>query len=162
MPSRREVLHIGAAAAALFAGVPVTRTLAQQRLTQDELLRFEPLGNVTLLHVADLHGQLLSVYYREPSLSVGGGEGKGTPPHLTGADFLRHCGIAENSAAAYALSPENFAALAITYGRMGGLDRLATAIKAVRAERGDDKVLLLDGGDTWQGSLTANRSKAQA
>src|SRR5690349_17071026 len=111
MPSRRDVLQIGAAAAALLAGAPVTRTLAQQKLTQDQLFKFEPLGNVTLLHVADLHGQLLPVYYREPSLSVGVGEGKGVPPHLTGADFLKYYGIAENSAAAYALSPENFAAL---------------------------------------------------
>src|SRR5690348_13535655 len=162
MPSRREVLQIGAAAAAVLAGAPVTQTLAQQRLTQDQLFKFEPLGNVTLLHIADLHGQLSPVYYREPSLSVGVGENKGRPPHLTGPAFLRHYGIAENSAAAYALSPENFAALAKTYGSIGGLDRLATAIKAVRAERGEDKVLLLDGGDTWQGSLTANRSRAQA
>jgi sulfur-oxidizing protein SoxB len=162
MRSRREVLQIGAAAAALLAGVPATRTLAQQRLTQDELFKFEPLGNVTLLQVADLHGQLLPVYYREPSLSVGVGEGKGRPPHLTGADFLKEYGIAPNSAAAYALSSEDYAALAKAYGRIGGLDRLATAIKATRAERGDDKVLLLDGGDTWQGSLTANRSRARA
>jgi len=162
MPNRREVLQIGAAAAAVLAGAPVTRTLAQQKLTQDELLKFEPLGNVTLLHIADLHGQLLPVYYQEPSLNVGVGEGKGQPPHLTGVEFLKRYGIAENSAAAYALSSEKFAALAKTYGRIGGLDRLATAIKAVRAERGEDKVLLLDGGDTWQGSLTANRSNAQA
>ena len=76
------------------------------------------------------------------------------------SDFLTRFGIAEKSASAYALSSEEFSALANSYGRIGGLDRLATAVKRVRAERGD-KVLLLDGGDTWQGSLGANASRGQ-
>jgi sulfur-oxidizing protein SoxB len=159
MISRRELLQIAAATAAVLpAGL--TRTLAQQRLTQSELLSFEPLGNVTLLHVTDAHGQLMPVYFREPSSNLGAGDAKGLPPHITGAAYLKHFGIPEKSAAAYALSAEDFTALAQNYGRIGGLDRLATAVKAVRAERGE-KVLLLDGGDTWQGSLGANRTKGQ-
>jgi sulfur-oxidizing protein SoxB len=159
---RREVLQIGAAAAAAFGGGlgSLSRAIAQQRLTQDELLKFDAVGNVTLLHVADVHGQLLPVHYREPSVNIGGGEVRSEPPHVTGKDFLARFGIPERSAAAYALSSQDFTALARQYGRIGGLDRLATVVKAVRAERGD-KVLLLDGGDTWQGSLGANRTRGQ-
>jgi sulfur-oxidizing protein SoxB len=166
MMTRREVLQVGVATAALASGLGLglgggfSRALAQQRLTQADLLKFDTLGNVTLLHVTDIHGQLVPVHFREPSVNIGVGEARGQPPHLTGADFLKRFGIAKKSAAAYALTDQDFTALAKSYGRIGGLDRLATAVKAVRAERGD-KVLLLDGGDTWQGSLGANRTRGQ-
>jgi S-sulfosulfanyl-L-cysteine sulfohydrolase len=162
MITRREILHVGVATAALAAGdSALMRAVAQQHLSESELLRFDALGNVTLLHVADIHGQLLPVYFREPSVNLGVGEARGQPPHLTGRDFLRRFGIPEKSASAYALSDLDFATLAKSYGRIGGLDRLATVVKHVRAERGNEKVLFLDGGDTWQGSLGANRSKGQ-
>jgi sulfur-oxidizing protein SoxB len=162
MITRRELLQVGAATAAMAAGgASFTRALAQQRLTQDELTKFDALGNVTLLHVADIHGQLMPVYFREPSVNLGVGEAKGQPPHITGKDFLTRFGIPARSAAAYALTDQDFEALAKSYGRIGGLDRLATVVKRVRSERGNDKVLLLDGGDTWQGSLAANASKGQ-
>ena len=162
MITRREVLQIGAASAALAAGdATFMRAVARQRLTESELLNFDSIGNVTLLHIADIHGQLTPVYFREPSINIGVGEAKGQPPHLTGKAFLRRFGIPEKSAAAYALTDQDFAALAGTYGRIGGLDRLAAVVKRTRAERGEQKVLLLDGGDTWQGSLGANRSKGQ-
>jgi S-sulfosulfanyl-L-cysteine sulfohydrolase len=160
MLSRRELLQVAAATAAIVPNLS-TRALAQQRLTQAELLAFEPLGNVTLLHVADVHGQLMPVHFREPSTNLGVGEARGLPPHIVGKDFLARFGIPERSAAAYALSSEDFATLARSYGRIGGLDRLATAVKATRAQRGEDKVLLLDGGDTWQGSLGANATRGQ-
>ncbi len=160
--SRRDILQVGAAAAALAAGNGAfTRAIAQQRLTENDLLRFDPIGNVTLLHVADIHGQLMPVYFREPSVNLGVGDARGQPPHLAGKDFLRRFGIPEKSASAYALTDQGFEALAKSYGRIGGLDRLAAVVKRVRAERGNDKVLVLDGGDTWQGSLGANRSKGQ-
>jgi sulfur-oxidizing protein SoxB len=160
MITRREMLQVSAATAALVAGGSLTRAFAQQRLTQDELLKFDALGNVTLLHITDIHGQLMPVNFREPSVNLGVGEARGQPPHLTGKDFLTRFGIPEKSAAAYAMSSEDFTALAKSYGKIGGLDRLATVVRKVRAERGD-KVLLLDGGDTWQGSLGANSSKGQ-
>ena len=161
MISRRELLQVGAATAALTAGgAGFTRAMAQQRLSETELLKFDALGNVTLLHVADIHGQLAPVYFREPSINLGIGEARGQPPHLTGGDFLKRFGIPAKSATAYALTSEDFSALAKTYGRIGGLDRLATVVKRVRAERGD-KVLLLDSGDTWQGSMGANASRGQ-
>jgi sulfur-oxidizing protein SoxB len=162
MITRREILQVGAAAGALLAGAgSFTRALAQQRLTEAELLKFDALGNVTIMHIADVHGQLMPVYFREPSINLGAGEAKGLPPHISGKAFLQRFGIAEKSAAAYALTSVDFAALAKSYGRIGGLDRAAAVLKAVRAERGEDKVLFLDGGDTWQGSLAANASRGQ-
>jgi sulfur-oxidizing protein SoxB len=161
MITRRDMLQVGAATAALsVGGGSLTRAFAQQRLTEADLLKFDAVGNVTLLHVADIHGQLVPVYFREPSTNLGVGEAKGQPPHLTGTDFLQRFGIPAKSAAAYAMTSDDFSALAQSYGRIGGFDRLATVVKRVRAERGD-KVLFLDGGDTWQGSLGANRSKGQ-
>jgi S-sulfosulfanyl-L-cysteine sulfohydrolase len=160
MISRRDMLQIGAAVAAYGFG-PLTRAAAQQRITQDELLAFDNYGNITLLHMADLHAQLMPVYLREPSVNVGAGEARGQPPHLTGKAFLEYYAIPPRTAEAYALTSEDFVALAHTYGRFGGLDRIATVVKAVRAERGNDRVLFLDGGDSWQGSLTANRTRGQ-
>ena len=160
MITRREILQVGAATAALINGGGFTRAMAQQRLNQAELFKFDAVGNVTLLHVADIHGQLMPVYFREPSINLGVGAARGQPPHLTGQDFLKRFGIPAKSAAAYSLTSEDFSTLAKSYGRIGGLDRLATVVKGVRSERGD-KVLLLDGGDTWQGSLGANASRGQ-
>jgi len=162
MITRREILQIGAATAALTTGdFGVRHAIAQQRLTENELLRFNSAGNVTLLHVSDLHAQLMPVYYREPSVNFGVGEAREQPPHITGKSFLKHFGLAERSAAAYALTDQDFTALAKSYGRIGGLDRLAAVVRRVRAERGSDKVLFLDGGDSWQGSFGANASRGQ-
>jgi len=138
-----------------------TRAFAQQRLTQDELLRLgAPVGNVTLVHLADLHAQLKPILYREPSVNIGAGDTRGQVPHVTGQAFLDLFKIPTGSASAYAFTAEDFAALARTYGKLGGLDRIATIVKSVRAERGD-RVLLLDGGDTWTNSYTAMLTKGQ-
>jgi sulfur-oxidizing protein SoxB len=163
MPTRRDLLLAGAAAAAMVAAgrLGFSRALAQQQLTETELLNFPRLGNITLLHVADLHAQMLPVHLREASVNPGFGEARGVPPHLVGRAFLRHYSIPAKSAEAHALTAEDFAALAQGYGRLGGLDRLATVVKAVRAERGQDRVLLLDGGDTFQGTLGSLRTKGQ-
>ncbi len=159
MISRRDFVQLAAATATLLPA-SWSRAFAQQRLTQAELLRFEPLGNVTLVHIADLHGQLLPLLFREPSINLGVGEAKGLVPHITGRALLDLYKIPTGSAAAYALTSENFAALAKSYGRIGGLDRIATIIKAIRAERGE-RVFVLDGGDTWQNSYTSLQSKGQ-
>jgi sulfur-oxidizing protein SoxB len=159
MFSRRDFLQVAAATAALLPG-GWTRALAQQRLTQDELLRFDAVGNVTLVHIADLHGQLVPLLFREPSVNLGIGEARGVVPHVSGKALLDLYKIAPGSAAAYALTSMDFAALAKTYGRLGGLDRIATILAAIRAERGD-RVAFLDGGDTWQNSYTSLISKGQ-
>jgi sulfur-oxidizing protein SoxB len=159
MFSRRDFLQVAAATAALLPS-GWTRALAQQRLTQDELLRFDPVGNVTLVHIADIHAQLVPLLFREPSVNLGIGEARGLVPHVSGKALLDLYRIAPGSAAAYALTSVDFAALAKTYGRLGGLDRIATILKAIRAERGD-RVAFLDGGDTWQNSYTSLVSKGQ-
>jgi S-sulfosulfanyl-L-cysteine sulfohydrolase len=159
MITRREFLEIAAAAAAVLPG-GWTHALAQQRLRQDDLLRFEPLGNVTLVHIADLHAQLAPVYFREAEVNIGAGDARGLVPHLTGAALLHLYGIPQGSPEAYALSSGDFAMLAKTYGRMGGVDRIATVLAAIRAERGD-KVVFLDGGDTWQNSYTSLVTRGQ-
>jgi sulfur-oxidizing protein SoxB len=164
MISRREFLQATAAASALTIGAglgPLGRVAAQQRLTQADITRFDPLGTVTILYVADSHAQLMPLYFREPSINLGVGEDKGVPPHLTDTAFRKYFNVAAGSADAFALTSDDFVALARNYGRMGGMDRIAALIKDVRAERGEDKVLLLDGGDSWQGSWTSLQTKAQ-
>lgn len=164
MISKREFLQATAAAAAIAAASglgPLSRAAAQQRLTQADVLRFDPLGTLTILHVADIHAQLVPLHFREPSINLGAGEAKGQLPHLTDAEFRAHFRIATGSADAFALTSDDFVALARHYGKMGGLDRIATLVKAIRAERGESNVLLLDGGDTWQGSWSALQTKGQ-
>lgn len=165
MISRREFLQASAAACALYAGsglvAPLGRVAAQQRLSQPDILKFDPLGALTILHITDIHAQLVPLYFREPSINLGVGEVKGLPPHLTEGEFLAHFKLAAGSADAYALTSTDYIALAKNYGKMGGMDRVATLIKVIRAERGEKNVLLLDGGDTWQGSWTSLQTKGQ-
>src|SRR3990172_5400298 len=124
MISRRDFLPAAAAASALLADKRgLGRAIAQEKLTQETLLRASPVGSLTILHVTDIHAQLKPVYFREPSLNIDVCEARGNPPHLTGRDFLAQFGVAESSAAAHALTSDDFVALAKTYGRMGGLDR---------------------------------------
>ena len=159
MISRRDFVQLAAATAALLP-TGWSRALAQQRLTQADLLRFNSVGNVTLVHVSDIHGQLLPIFFREPSINLGAGEAKGLVPHITGRALLDLYKIPAGTAAAYALSSDDFASLAKSYGRIGGLDRIATILKTIRAERGE-RVVFLDGGDTWQNSFTSLQSKGQ-
>ena len=160
MHSRREFLQFAAASAGVISAYPSFATAAaQQQLTQDDLLSFDAKGQVTLLHLTDIHGQLRPVYFRPPSQNFGVADFEGIPPHLVGQDFLSYFAIESGSALAYAHTMVNYEALARAYGRLGGLDRTATLVKAIREERGDDSVLLLDGGDTWQGSYTSLKTQ---
>ena len=161
MRNRREFLQVAAAAAAAVPFGEWPRAFAQQRLAQADLLAFEPLGNVTLVHVTDVHAQLVPLFFREPSTNIGVGEARGLVPHVTGRALLDLYGVKPGSPEAYALTPEDFSALARAYGRMGGLDRIATVVRSIRTERGEDRVVLLDGGDTWQNSYTSLVSKGQ-
>jgi S-sulfosulfanyl-L-cysteine sulfohydrolase len=136
MTNRRQFLQAALAASALVGASGFgnwARLAAQQRLTQDDLLRFDAFGNVTLIHVTDIHAQLKPVWFREPEFNLGVGAVRGLPPHITGRDFLRTFGIEAGSADAYALTHDDFGALARSYGRMGGMDRVATLVNAIRA-----------------------------
>lgn len=163
MISRREFLQWTAVAGAYAGGFSggLTRAAAQQKIAQDDLLKFDDRGTVTLLHLTDIHGQLKPVYFRPPDTNIGVGAFEGIPPHLVGQTFLDHFGLEGGSMLAYAHTMVDYVNLARTYGKLGGLDRTATLIKAIRADRGEDKVLLLDGGDTWQGSYTSLQTNGQ-
>lgn len=162
MISRRDFLQTSMAAAALYGTSGFgnwARVAAQQSLTQDKLLEFDTFGNVSLIHVTDIHAQLKPIYFREPSVNIGVGGNKGAVPHVTGADFRKLYGIDDGSPSAYALSHSDFSSLAKGYGRVGGLDRVSTVINSIRAARPD--ALLLDGGDTWHGSYTCHHTQGQ-
>jgi sulfur-oxidizing protein SoxB len=155
---RREFLQVLAVAAA--AGFPLASPQAlaagADAAKLYELPRF---GNVHLLHFTDCHAQLLPVYFREPSVNIGVGGAAGKPPHLVGEHLLRHFGIAPKSIEAHAFTFLDFEAAARTYGKVGGFAHLATLVKKLKASR--PGALLLDGGDTWQGSGTALWTRAQ-
>ncbi|MGR8934409.1 MAG: thiosulfohydrolase SoxB [Gammaproteobacteria bacterium] len=112
-------------------------------------------GNATLMHFSDCHAQLLPVYFREPAVNIGTGESNRQGTHLTGQEWLRFFGVTPGTRAAYAFTHLNFTDAAHAFGKMGGFAHLATLIHKIRAERGAENTLLLDGGDTWQGSATA-------
>ena len=161
MRSRREFIQLATVSAMLLATKPWNSVAAKQKLKTDDLLDFESKGQVTLLHLTDMHGQLNPVFYRPPSENFGVGKFEGIPPHLVGEAFLEHFGILPNTPLAYAHTMVDYVPLAMEYGKLGGLDHTSTLIKAIRSERGDDKVLLLDGGDTWQGSYTSLKTQGE-
>jgi sulfur-oxidizing protein SoxB len=164
MVSRREFLQAAVAVGAIAggAGGGTWQALAarQQLMSEADLLQFPTTGNVTLVHVTDIHAQLKPIYFREPSINLGVGEVAGKPPHVTGKDFLKLYKIKPETPMAYALTSEDYVALAKEYGRMGGIDRIATVLNSIRAERADN-MLFLDGGDTWQGSYTSLKTAAR-
>ncbi|MCB1872429.1 MAG: thiosulfohydrolase SoxB [Gammaproteobacteria bacterium] len=150
--SRREFIRLMGLAGA--AGMlPGSAFSAMKR--PGDLYEIPKFGNVCLLHMTDCHAQLNPIYFREPSVNLGVGGALGKAPHLVGEALLRHFNIAPDSIAAHALSYLNFDQAAQQYGRVGGFAHLASLVKRLRTERGDGNSLLLDGGDTWQGSGTA-------
>ncbi len=162
MISRRDFLQVSMAASALYGTSGFgnwAKLAAQQALTQDDLLKFDTFGNVSLIHITDIHAQLKPIYFREPSINLGVGAANGQMPHVTGADFRKAYGIEDGSPSAYALTYNDFSALAEGYGKVGGMDRVATVVNAIRADRPD--ALLLDGGDTWHGSYTCHHTQGQ-
>jgi sulfur-oxidizing protein SoxB len=155
--SRRDLLALVALGAGLGLG---PRALGADD-TAARVLEFRPLGNVTLLHMTDPHAMLMPVYYREPDTLIGVGAERGRPPYLTGEAALRAWGLRRGSLEAYAYTHLDFASLARTFGPLGGYAHLATLVKRIRDER-PGRTLLLDGGDTLQGSATALWSRGEA
>jgi sulfur-oxidizing protein SoxB len=149
--NRREfarLLGMGAAAGVFPAGAREAGNAARMY----DLGNF---GEVRLLHFTDCHAQLNPIYFREPSVNLGVAGARGKPPHLVGEAFLRHFGMPTNGPLAHAFTYLDFAEAARTYGKVGGFAHLATLVKQLRQEYGSDRTLLLDGGDTWQGSGTS-------
>lgn len=151
---RREFLEVLAVAAA--AGLNLRDEEAR---AADVFYALPPFGNVGLLHITDCHAQLRPVYLRESDSNLGVGAAGAGPAHLTGEALLHHFGFLAGSREAYALTALDFPAAAQSYGRVGGFAHLATLVKQLRADR--PGALLLDGGDTWQGSATALWTQGQ-
>ena len=153
--NRREFIQLLSLAAA--AGLPLTGRSSSSDPAQ--IYDLPPFGNVSLLHFTDCHAQLLPVYFREPSVNIGLGEAFGRVPHRVGSYFLDHFSIPRSSPEAYAYSCLDFESMAQKFGKVGGFAHLATLIKRIKASRPHS--LLLDGGDTLQGSATALWTQGQ-
>jgi sulfur-oxidizing protein SoxB len=145
---RREFLRARAAAAA--CGAPLAAARAQAAAALYDVPRY---GNASFLHFTDCHAQLLPAHFREPSANLGVGEAAGRIPHLVGEHLLRQAGIAPGTPEAHAFTFLDFERAARRYGKIGGFAHLATLVKRMKSER--PYALLLDGGDTWQGSATS-------
>jgi S-sulfosulfanyl-L-cysteine sulfohydrolase len=148
---RRDFLSL-TGAAALAGGWPRLARSADSPGIYD----LERFGNARILHMTDTHAQLSPVYFREPSVNLGIGAMQGKPPHLVGRAFLDRFGISPDSADAYAFSCLDFEKSALRFGKLGGFAHLKTLIERLRSEAGSGRVLLLDGGDLWQGTGQAN------
>jgi sulfur-oxidizing protein SoxB len=156
--SRREFLNVLAAASA--AGMALGRhAQADAQTAQQGLYDLPPFGNVSLLHMTDCHAQLLPIWFREPSVNLGIGDMAGQLPHLVGERLLKAAKVPAGSPQAHAFTYLDFEQAARRYGKVGGFAHLATLVKQLKASR--PGALLLDGGDTWQGSATSLWTNAQ-
>ena len=156
--TKREFLQVLTAASA--AGMGLGRYAhASTDSSAQGLYDIPKFGNVSFLHITDCHAQLKPIYFREPSVNLGLGDMQGRLPHLVGEQLLKAAGMKNGTAAAHALTYLDFEQAAQRYGKVGGFAHLATLVKRMRASR--PGALLLDGGDTWQGSGTALWTKGQ-
>ncbi len=155
--TRREFLQLLAVAAA--SGLPLGSRAAGATKAESFYDLRKPGGNVTLMHVTDCHAQLLPVYFREPDVNIGVGDAYGKPPHLVGHALLKHFKIDLGTRLAHAVTHLDFEDSARIFGKVGGFARLSALVKLVRAQR--PGALLLDGGDSWQGSATSLWTRAQ-
>jgi len=156
--SKRDFLQVLGCAAA--AGLPLAQVAeAAPEKAEAQLYDLPPFGNVSLLHMTDCHAQLQPIYFREPSVNLGIGSMQGELPHLVGERLLKAAGMRPGTAPAHAFTALNFEQAARRYGKVGGFAHLATLVKRLKASR--PGALLLDGGDTWQGSATSLWTNAQ-
>jgi len=160
--SKREFMQVLAAAS--VAGMPLARHADADAATAEQALYdLPPLGRgtgyVSFLHMTDCHAQLKPIHFREPSVNLGVGGMQGQLPHLVGEHLLKKAGVRPGTSLAHAYTFIDFERAARRYGRVGGFAHLATLVKRLRAER--PGALLLDGGDTWQGSATSLWTNAQ-
>ena len=155
--NRREFLQVLAVASA--SGMALPTEIARAEASAEAFYDAPAFGNVSLLHITDCHAQLKPIWFREPNVNLGIGSMAGQAPHVVGRAFLSHFGLPDGGREAHAFTFLDFEKAARVYGRVGGFAPLATLVKRVRANR--PGALLLDGGDTWQGSGTALWTKGQ-
>ena len=161
MISRREFMYMMAVlgASPVFANSH-TRFALTGKYSIEDYYKLDNFGNVRILHMTDSHAQLLPVYYREPSVNLGLHSNYGKPPHIVGENLLKYYNI-HNKRLAYALTCVHFDDYARSFGRMGGYAHIKTVVDYLRNSFGREKTLLLDGGDTWQGSWTALKTRGK-
>ena len=150
---RRDFMQILAIASAAGMALEHRDALAAQAGASERLYELPAFGNVSFMHFTDCHAQLMPIHFREPNVNLGIAGSMAKAPHLVGEALLKEFGVAPGSAKAHAFTYLDFDKAAQTYGKVGGFAHLATLVKQVRASR--PQALLLDGGDTWQGSATA-------
>ena len=155
--NRREFLQLLAVAAA--SGMALDSKSALAGVAPANFYDVPRHGNVSFLHFTDCHAQLLPVWFREPNVNLGIGQALGKAPHIVGQDLLKRFGIKPGSAEAHAFTYLDFTEAAKVYGKVGGFAHLKTLVDKMRAQR--PGALLLDGGDTWQGSATSLWTNAQ-
>jgi sulfur-oxidizing protein SoxB len=155
--NRREFVQLLGIAAA--GGMALDARAALTSLSPDKLYDIPPFGNLHFLHFTDCHAQLQPIYLREASINLGVGDAAGEMPHLVGEKLRWHLGLKPNSLEAYAFTNLNFESAAQAFGKVGGFAHLATLVKRLRASRPGS--ILLDGGDSWQGSATALWTRGQ-
>ena len=151
--SRREFMQVLAVASATGMALNHRDVLAAAPGAGEKLYDVPTFGNVSFLHFTDCHAQLQPIYFREPNVNLGVADALGKPPHIVGEKLLKHFNIKPGTASAHAFSYLNFSQAAKTYGKVGGFAHMATLVKQLKASR--PHALLLDGGDTWQGSATS-------
>jgi sulfur-oxidizing protein SoxB len=156
--SKRDFLQVLGCASA--AGMGLAQYADADAATAERgLYELPPFGNVSLLHITDCHAQLKPIYFREPSVNLGLGAMRGQAPHLVGEHLLRRLGLRPGTFLAHGFTYLDFDKAARRYGKVGGFAHLATLVKRLKASR--PGALLLDGGDTWQGSATALWTQGQ-
>ena len=167
--SRRDFLNmagalglLGLSSSTLFAGDSKEVKAKLKELTFSDVMKFEPKGKATILHICDLHAHIKPLYWREPSTLISAKNLVGTPGFICGDSFEKHYGIEAGSLDQYFDTHNNFATLAEKFGKMGGISHMKPIIDHVKKERGKENVLLLDSGDTWQGTAVALKTDGEA
>jgi len=156
--SKRDFMQVLGAAS--VAGMGLGRYAdADAATAQRGLYDLPRFGNVSFLHMTDCHAQLKPIHFREPSVNLGVGSMQGQLPHLVGEHLLKLTGNRPGTDLAHAFTCLDFEQAARRYGKVGGFAHLATLVKQMKASR--PGALLLDGGDTWQGSATSLWTHAQ-
>ena len=155
--NRREFLNVLAAAG--VSGMAPTASFAQAEKNAEQIYDAPAFGNVSLLHITDCHAQLMPIYFREPNVNIGVAGMAGKAPHVVGREFLKYFEIPADTRLAHAFTYLDFERYAGVYGKVGGFAHLSTLVKRIRAQR--PGALLLDGGDSWQGSGAALWTKGQ-
>ena len=153
---------IGATGTNLFAGDSKDVKEKIKSLTFTDIVEFEAKGKATILHICDLHAHIKPLYWREPSTLISAKNLVGTPGFICGDSFEKHYDIKAGSLDQYFDTHNNFADLAKKFGKMGGISHMKPIIDHIKKERGDKNVLLLDSGDTWQGTAVALKTKGEA